>query len=270
MNSLACVSILVCLALPAGGCQGASPRPEGASATRAPGSSATGRAPSASAEAPLDAAPSDEAIAEALRPFHGDLSGMRDKRRIRMLVPFSRTNYFLDKGRQMGATAEAGHAFEAFVNKQLKTGNLLVHVAFVPVRREVILDQLERGLGDIAAANLTITESRGALADFSTPVARDVEEVLVTTRGEPAISSAEELSGRAVYVRRTSSYFESLSRLNATFKSRGKAPVKIAYIRLRGSRHSRPLNGSGRTPAELSLISSGSAAGDVPSASVWP
>jgi membrane-bound lytic murein transglycosylase MltF len=214
------------LTLTAGGCKEPSSKQDGVPAT--PGSTATSAATPASAEAtPLDEAPSDDAIAEALQPFHGDLSAMQERRRIRMLVPFSRTNYFLDKGRQIGVTAEAGHALEEFVNKQLKTGNLLVHVAFVPVRREVILKQLEQGLGDIAAANLTITESRRALADFSTPLARDVNEVVVTPRGAPAISSPEELSGRDVYVRRTSSYFESLSRLNATLKNNGKAPVTI-------------------------------------------
>ena len=217
---------MVCLALTAWGCKGASSTQDGARAT--PRSAATGTAaPGIGRNTIRREAPSDEAIAEALQPFHGDLSAMRERRRIRILVPFSRTNYFLDKGRQMGVTAEAGHAFEAFVNKQLKTGTLLVHVAFVPVRREVILKQLEQGLGDIAAANLTITESRRALADFSTPVARDVKEIVVTSRGAPAISSPEELSGRDVYVRRTSSYFESLTRLNATLKKNGKAPVKI-------------------------------------------
>jgi membrane-bound lytic murein transglycosylase MltF len=227
MNPLARLSLfVVCLALTAWGCREPSSKQDGVFAT--PRSAPTGTAAPASAEVrSLDEAPSDEAIAEALQPFHGDLSAMQERRRIRMLVPFSRTNYFLDKGRQIGVTAEAGHALEEFVNKQLKTGNLLVHVAFVPVRREVILEQLEQGLGDIAAANLTITESRRALADFSTPLARDVKEVVVTPRGAPAVSSPEELSGRDVYVRRTSSYFETLSRLNATLKNNDKAPVTI-------------------------------------------
>src|SRR6185503_11883503 len=108
MDPLARLSIFgVCLALTAWGCEGRSSKQDAAM----PGSAASGTAARASAEAaPLDEAPSDAAIAEALQPFHGDLSAMRDRRRIRMLVPFSRTNYFLDKGRQMGATAEAGHA----------------------------------------------------------------------------------------------------------------------------------------------------------------
>jgi membrane-bound lytic murein transglycosylase MltF len=172
-------------------------------------------------------APNDDAIAAALKPFNGDLDQMRTRRFIRMLVTFSRTNYFLDKGRQLGATYEAGHAFEEFVNKQLKTGTLVVHVVFIPVRRDAIFKSLRDGLGDIAAANLTITETRRAFSDFSNPVRDDVNEVVVTTRGTPAPASPEDLSGREVFVRRTSSYYDSLVHLNEALKKAGKPPAKI-------------------------------------------
>src|SRR4051812_10477567 len=66
-------------------------------------------------------APTDEVIAEALAPATGDIEEMQAKRRIRMLVTFSRSNYFLDGAKQVGATYESGRAFEEFVNNQLKT-----------------------------------------------------------------------------------------------------------------------------------------------------
>src|SRR5438045_1194324 len=113
-----------------------------------------------------DLAPSDETIAAALAPSSGDLEAMRARRTIRLLVTFSRTNYFLDRGRQLGATYEAGHAFEEFVNKELKTGTVGIHVVFVPVRRDAMFKALEDGRGDMAAANLTITDTRQARADF--------------------------------------------------------------------------------------------------------
>jgi membrane-bound lytic murein transglycosylase MltF len=226
MNSLVRTPALcVCLLLWTWGCGGSAPQQ---SAATPPNAAAGGDAPQGgAATADADEAPTDEAIAAALAPFHGDLQEMRKRRSIRMLVTFSRTSYFLDKGRQMGVTAEAGRALEEFVNKQLKTGTLGIHVAFIPVRRETMFKQLQDGVGDIAAANLTITESRRALADFAAPVLRGVHEVLVTARGAAAPSSADDLSGREVYVRRTSSYFESLTQLNATLKEKGKAPVKI-------------------------------------------
>jgi len=174
-----------------------------------------------------DLAPSDETIAAALAPSSGDLDAMRARRTIRLLVTFSRTNYFLDRGRQLGATYEAGHAFEEFVNKELKTGTVGIHVVFVPVRRDAMFKALEDGRGDLAAANLTITDTRQARADFAAPVLRDVSEVVVTGRGAAAPASVEDLSGREVYVRRTSSYFDSLKELNASLEKKQKPPVTI-------------------------------------------
>jgi len=206
-----------CLALTVIGCGGSGR-----------GSEASGGGSGSQDTAPeSELAPSDESIAAALAPAGGDLEAIRARRAIRLLVTFSRTNYFLDRGRQMGATYEAGHAFEEFVNKELKTGTVAIHVVFVPVRRDAIFKALEEGRGDLAAANLTVTDSRRARADFAAPVARDVREVVVTTRGTPAPASPEDLSGREVYVRRTSSYFESLNRLNASLRQKGKAPVTI-------------------------------------------
>jgi hypothetical protein len=96
MNPLPRVSIfVVSRTLTVGGCKEPSSKQDGVPAT--PGSTTTSTATPASAEAtPLDEAPSDDAIAEALQPFDGDLSSMQERRRIRMLVPFSCTNYFLD------------------------------------------------------------------------------------------------------------------------------------------------------------------------------
>jgi membrane-bound lytic murein transglycosylase MltF len=170
---------------------------------------------------------SDAAVAKALSPWSGDLDGMVTRRYIRMLVTFSKTNYFIDLGEQHGATYEAGRAFEEFVNGRLKTGTIRVHVIYIPVRRERIFQALAEGRGDIAAANLTITPDRQRIADFATPFLNDVRELVVTAAGQPPVASAEDLSGREVHVRRSSSYYESLVALNASLKAGGRAPVKI-------------------------------------------
>src|SRR5689334_12102788 len=125
------LSVVLTLTLVASGACGKSDT--NPAANQAQGPVVDSRAPASDSTDPPDVAPPDEAIAAALAPAKGDIEEMRDKRRIRMLVTFSKTNYFLDKGRQMGATAEAGRAFEDFVNDQLKTRNLRIHVIFVPV-----------------------------------------------------------------------------------------------------------------------------------------
>ena len=63
-------------------------------------------------------------MAKFIAPWRGDLDGIVSRRYLRILVTFSRTNYFLDKGEQRGATYEAARAFETFLNKELKTGSL--------------------------------------------------------------------------------------------------------------------------------------------------
>src|SRR6188474_3545229 len=53
-------------------------------------------------------APNDEVIAKVLVPWHGDLEEMVSRAYVRVLVTFSKTNYFLDKADQRGISYEAG------------------------------------------------------------------------------------------------------------------------------------------------------------------
>jgi membrane-bound lytic murein transglycosylase MltF len=63
--------------------------------------------------------------------------------------------------------------------------------------------------------------------DFSNPTRRDVNEVVVTGPGGPALTSIDDLSGRGVFVRKASSYYESLQALNARLQKQGKPPVDV-------------------------------------------
>jgi membrane-bound lytic murein transglycosylase MltF len=176
---------------------------------------------------PGSGAPSDEVVAKVMAPWTGDLDGMVERRYVRVLVTFSRTDYFLDGPQQHGIQYDAGKLFEAFLNARLKLKNDMVHVVFIPVSRDRIFDELANGRGDIAAAALTITPERQRQVDFAPPFLTGVREVLVTAADQPAASRAEDLSGRTVHVRRSSSYFESLTALNRSLTAAGKAPVRI-------------------------------------------
>ncbi|HYA30198.1 MAG TPA: transporter substrate-binding domain-containing protein [Acidobacteriota bacterium] len=160
-------------------------------------------------------------------PWTGDLDGMIERRMIRALVVYSKTFYFVDKGTQRGTSYDALRAFEDELNKSLKTRNLRVSIVFVPVRRDQLFPALRDGLGDIAAANLAVTAERQKLADFSTPLLSGVSEVVVTGPGAPDIRSTDDLSGKEIFVRKSSSYFESLTRLNQSLHKSGKPDVKL-------------------------------------------
>jgi membrane-bound lytic murein transglycosylase MltF len=79
----------------------------------------------------------------------------------------------------------------------------------------------------LACANLTITSRRKKAVDFSDPLYGNVTEVVVTGPGAPAIHSVEDLSGKEVYVRPSSSYAQSLAGLNKKLKAAGKPPAEI-------------------------------------------
>ena len=157
----------------------------------------------------------------------GDFDEMVQHRRIRALVTYSKTFYFLDRGRQYGLSYEALKAFEKFVNKKLKTKTLEFHVVFIPVSRDELIPALLKGLGDIAVANLTITTERQKQVDFSNPFLTGVKELLVTGPSAPPIKNIDDLAGKKIHVRRSSSYYESLIQLNTSFKKAGKSQMKL-------------------------------------------
>ena len=55
--------------------------------------------------------------------------------------------------------------------------------------------------------------------DFTRPTRTNISEVLVTAPGVPASASVDDLSGREVFVRKTSSYYESLEALNQSLQA---------------------------------------------------
>jgi membrane-bound lytic murein transglycosylase MltF len=163
----------------------------------------------------------------AAKKWTGDLDGMIKRRVIRVLAPYSKTFYFVDRGVQRGLVYEVSQILERDLNKRLKTGNVKVHVAVIPLARDEFVAALRDGRGDVAMGNLTITPERQKLVDFSDPTTKNVSEIVVTGPGGPAVAKVEDLAGHEVYIRRSSSFHESLEKLNGDLKKAGKAPVKI-------------------------------------------
>jgi membrane-bound lytic murein transglycosylase MltF len=160
--------------------------------------------------------------------WRGDLDAMAARRAIRVLVPYSRTLYFVDfGGAQRGISYDFMHAFEDALNKKLGRDALRVHVVFIPVSREQLIPMLVAGKGDVVAANLTITPERSRLVDFVTPAATGVKEIIVTGPGAPVLHSLDELAGLQIYVQPSSSYYQSLTALNDRLRARKLAPIRL-------------------------------------------
>jgi len=163
----------------------------------------------------------------ALKAWTGDFDSMQKRRQIRILVPYSKTIYFIDKGEQFGTAFEFGREFDKWLNKGKKKQTEHIVVAFIPTSRGKLLRALNEGHGDIVAGNLTITPERRNVVDFTAPVVANVREVLVTGPAAPAITAIEDLSGKDLYVRKSSSYYEHLVSLNAGFAKKKLKPVRL-------------------------------------------
>ncbi len=164
---------------------------------------------------------------DLIKDWRGGYEGMVKRRQVRVLVVPNKMYYFLDRGHPRGVNVDLFREFKKFINKREKTGARAIHVIFVPVPRDQLLPALIQGRGDIAAANLTVTDERRSLVDFSNPLLTGVKEILISGPSAAPITALADLSGREIHLRPSSSYYEHAVRLNAAFKKQGRPPVRI-------------------------------------------
>jgi membrane-bound lytic murein transglycosylase MltF len=159
--------------------------------------------------------------------FAEDLDGILERRYIRVLTTFNRTNFFLSGAGLYGFEYSLLKDYEKHLNKSIRRRDLKVVMEFIPVSRDELLPALRDGRGDIAAAGLTITEERREQVDFTRPYLTGIDEVLVAHKDVEGLESIGDLSGREVFIRESSSYFESLRTLNDRLREEGRKPVKV-------------------------------------------
>jgi membrane-bound lytic murein transglycosylase MltF len=159
--------------------------------------------------------------------WKGDFGGMRQRRLMRVLVVYSKTLYFIERGQQRGVVYDTFKEFETEFNRKLKKGQWPLHVVFIPTPRDELLSRIADGRGDVAASALTITADRRKLVDFTSPTLAGVDEIVVTGPASPPFSTLDDLAGRELFVRKSSSYYASLVELNRELRRKGKAEVVL-------------------------------------------
>jgi membrane-bound lytic murein transglycosylase MltF len=157
----------------------------------------------------------------------GDLEGMKKRHEIRVLVVPSHSGFFYDRGIPHGIFYEAFDEFQRFVNQKPRTGGLKTNVTFIPVRPEQLEHALQEGVGDVVGYGLIVTPEREKLVLFTTPIASNVKQVLVTGPKGPPITNLEDLSGKEVYVNPLTVYDENLQRLSKEFERAGRPPILV-------------------------------------------
>ena len=179
------------------------------------------------AQAPMEKGRLGLGLDEIMKPWTGDLEGMAQRRMIRVLTAFSKTQYFIDQGTPRGTAYDQGKLLEAELNKKFASGHITLNVQFVPLSRNELIPALLEGRGDIVMADLTVTPERLQAVDFVDPWIAGVDEIVVTKPGGPSLATVDDLSGKEVFVRESSSYYQSLLDLNVRLASEGKAPVTL-------------------------------------------
>ena len=126
-------------------------------------------APQAQAPEPSENVLADTLESKLREPFEGDFDAIIERGFMRVLVPFSKTGYFIDKGAQRGSSYDLMTEFAKFLEKTHGRKMRDVKLVLIPTSRDNIFTDLSEHRGDLALGNLTITDKRLELASSLIP-----------------------------------------------------------------------------------------------------
>ena len=166
------------------------------------------------------ATPDDTSTRASISPrdtWTGDFDVLLQRRVIRMLVPYSPTLFYHDRGRARGILATASLELEKFLSKKFPADRPFT-VVMIPTTSDRLFQGLVDGEGDVAAGAITITAERLKRFDFTTPTFTEANQVFVTGPGAPDLRSPDDLAGQMVHVSRSRSSYQNLLALNEQFE----------------------------------------------------
>ncbi len=134
----------------------------------------------------------------------GDLDKIKEHQVLRVLTRNNASTYFLWRGELQG--------FEYELVKRFAKKHKLRLEMVVPPSHDLLIPWLQQGKGDIIAAAMSQTGQREQQGvSFSRPY-NTISEIVVSRSDDP-IDRAEQLAGRRVVVRQSSSYWQSMEQL---------------------------------------------------------
>ena len=223
--------VLAVLALALSGCDSKAKPPEPDASV--PKQQVTTTPPPASLET-TDADAAQQSTALALPTnfshFTGDWDEIAKRGFLRVLVVYSKSGFFYDRGRGRGIVFDAMTEFENVVNKKLKTGPRKFKVVFIPVPPGQLQKALNDGIGDIICTGIFITPEREKLVDFTLPIATEAKLVVVTSKSHTPVSTVADLSGKNIYVNPLSVASAEIEKINAGLKQAGKPEINVKPV----------------------------------------
>ena len=167
------------------------------------------------------------------KPWTGDFDGMVKRRRIRILTPYSRTHYFIDKGTPRGIVYEAASSSkrpqQAAQDGARQQSPRRVH------RRRRATQLYNRSSTAAATSSPRPSPSRRSARNWWTSPSRRAWAMSAKSWSLRRARRARQERRRSLRQdrrrpRAKSIYEESLTTLNASFKQRGLAPVTIKEL----------------------------------------
>ena len=136
--------------------------------------------------------------------YSDDLPGLKKRGQLRMITRNSAESYYLYRGSPYGFEYE-------LLNKFAQEHNLHLEIV-IPPDNESLLPWLNEGRGDVAAAMLTVIPERTAVAAMTRPYFYS-DEVVAVRNDDTGVTNINDLAGRRIYVRKSSSYYQTCLKL---------------------------------------------------------
>ncbi|WP_198265671.1 transporter substrate-binding domain-containing protein [sulfur-oxidizing endosymbiont of Gigantopelta aegis] len=141
----------------------------------------------------------------------GDLDSIKKHRQLRLITRNNASSYFLWKNQLMGFEYDL---LKEFAKQQKINLKVLVANDF-----KQMAQWLEEGYGDIVSAGLIITPERKKLPIKFTNPYLFVQEIIVQRKNNKTIDNIQQLNSRTFYVRKSSSYWDTLAQLQNQLKT---------------------------------------------------
>ena len=155
--------------------------------------------------------------AHKIHPINRGLDSIKSAGTLKALINYSATSYFLYKGNPMGFEYELLKKYSAHIGVELEV---------IPIKNmDSVFVDLNSGVGDVAAANFTVTQERLQKVDFTRPV-MVTQQVLIQRKPEnwkrlskknikdSLLQESYDLIGETVVVRKGSSFYSRLKSLS--------------------------------------------------------